>query len=181
MTSNFRGRLVHAHYTVSYTHLDVYKRQLLTDAVRARAAELAGTLPGVADLLGKIAAGVAVEGMESLTPVLVDGMESLLDVLPRGSVSYTHLVHVGGQRPVRGGDPGGHHGAGRDLVRESGRRAGEGSSRGGHRSSPCRFGRCRAGSLRPSGTSRTVLEGVRSGRASSRPEARVYVLSLIHI
>lgn len=58
---------------------------LLTDAVRARAAELAGTLPGVADLLGKIAAGVAVEGMESLTPVLVDGMESLLDVLPRGS------------------------------------------------------------------------------------------------
>ncbi|MCO5310074.1 MAG: transcription-repair coupling factor [Austwickia sp.] len=59
---------------------------LLTDAVRERAAELVGTLPGVADLLTKIAAGVAVEGMESLGPVLlVDGMESLLDVLPRGS------------------------------------------------------------------------------------------------
>ena len=58
---------------------------LLTDQVRTRAAELVDELPGVADLLGKIAAGIAVEGMESLAPVLVDGMESLLDVLPRGS------------------------------------------------------------------------------------------------
>ncbi|GAB78010.1 transcription-repair coupling factor [Austwickia chelonae] len=55
---------------------------LLTDAVRARAEELIPRLPGVADMLGKIAAGVAVEGMESLGPVLVDGMESLLDLLP---------------------------------------------------------------------------------------------------
>ena len=61
---------------------------LLTDAVRERAAELAERLPGLADLLGKVAAGVAVEGMESLTPALVDGMEPLLDVLPAG----THVV-----------------------------------------------------------------------------------------
>ncbi|MEP7159958.1 MAG: transcription-repair coupling factor [Dermatophilaceae bacterium] len=59
---------------------------LLTDAVRERAARLVDTLPGVADLLAKIAAGVAVEGMESLGPVLVDGMESVLDLLPRGSM-----------------------------------------------------------------------------------------------
>ncbi len=58
---------------------------LLTDAVRERAAALTQRLPGVADMLAKIAAGIAVEGMESLGPVLVDGMESLLDLLPRGS------------------------------------------------------------------------------------------------
>jgi transcription-repair coupling factor (superfamily II helicase) len=57
---------------------------LITDAVRDRAAELAPHLPGVADLLGKIAEGIAVDGMESLAPVLVDAMEPLLDVLPAG-------------------------------------------------------------------------------------------------
>jgi transcription-repair coupling factor (superfamily II helicase) len=55
---------------------------LLTEAVRGRAAVLATQLPGVADMLGKVAEGIAVEGMESLAPALVDGMESLLDVLP---------------------------------------------------------------------------------------------------
>ena len=58
---------------------------LLTQAVRTRAAELMTRLPGVADMLGKIAGGIAVEGMESLGPVLVDGMESVLDLLPRGA------------------------------------------------------------------------------------------------
>ncbi|HEX2807792.1 MAG TPA: transcription-repair coupling factor [Kineosporiaceae bacterium] len=61
---------------------------LLTDTVRERAAALKGELPGVADMLEKIAAGIAVEGMESLAPVLVDGMEPLLDLLPAG----THVV-----------------------------------------------------------------------------------------
>jgi transcription-repair coupling factor (superfamily II helicase) len=55
---------------------------LLTEAVRERAAVLATQLPGVADMLGKVADGIAVEGMESLAPALVDGMENLLDVLP---------------------------------------------------------------------------------------------------
>ncbi|WP_234994474.1 transcription-repair coupling factor [Kytococcus aerolatus] len=58
---------------------------LLTDAVRERAAGLVEELPGVADMLESIAAGVAVEGMESLTPVLVDRMVSLVDLLPEGS------------------------------------------------------------------------------------------------
>lgn len=58
---------------------------LLTEDVRARAAELATQLPGVADMLLKVAEGIAVEGMESLAPALVDGMESVLDVLPEGS------------------------------------------------------------------------------------------------
>jgi transcription-repair coupling factor (superfamily II helicase) len=59
---------------------------LLTTAVRERAAVLATQLPGVADMLSKVAEGIAVEGMESLAPVLVDGMESLLDVLPSGAL-----------------------------------------------------------------------------------------------
>ncbi len=58
---------------------------LLTDTVRRRAATLAGELPGVADMLLKVAEGIAVEGMESLAPALVDGMESVLDVLPQGA------------------------------------------------------------------------------------------------
>ena len=59
---------------------------LLTDSVRSRARELASQLPGVADLLEKVAEGIAVEGMESLAPALVDGMESMLDTFPRGSM-----------------------------------------------------------------------------------------------
>jgi len=62
---------------------------LLTDTVRDRAAALAEQLPGAADLLHKLAAGIAVEGMESLAPALVDGMESMLDSFPAGSPVVT--------------------------------------------------------------------------------------------
>jgi transcription-repair coupling factor (superfamily II helicase) len=47
---------------------------LLTDDVRARAAELVDRLPGAAEMLQRLAAGIAVEGMESLAPALVDRM-----------------------------------------------------------------------------------------------------------
>ncbi|MFP3991956.1 transcription-repair coupling factor [Streptomyces sp. E11-3] len=60
---------------------------LLTDDVRERAAALAEQHPELGELLGKIAEGIAVEGMESLAPVLVDDMELLLDVLPQGSMA----------------------------------------------------------------------------------------------
>ncbi|RKN08681.1 transcription-repair coupling factor [Streptomyces radicis] len=60
---------------------------LLTDDVRERAAALRRAHPGLDELLGKIAEGIAVEGMESLAPVLVDDMELLLDVLPAGSMA----------------------------------------------------------------------------------------------
>jgi transcription-repair coupling factor (superfamily II helicase) len=60
---------------------------LLTPQVRERAAELAAAHPELDELLGKIAEGIAVEGMESLAPVLVDDMELLLDVLPAGSMA----------------------------------------------------------------------------------------------
>ena len=55
---------------------------LLTDAVRARAEELKAQLPGAVDMLDKLAAGIAVEGMESLAPVLVDEMQPILDLVP---------------------------------------------------------------------------------------------------
>ncbi|MFJ2649167.1 transcription-repair coupling factor [Streptomyces sp. NPDC087420] len=60
---------------------------LLTPQVRERAAALAELHPELGELLGKIAEGIAVEGMESLAPVLVDDMELLLDVLPQGSMA----------------------------------------------------------------------------------------------
>ncbi|WP_211348797.1 transcription-repair coupling factor [Nocardioides litoris] len=55
---------------------------LLTDDVRARAAELGRSHPQLLELTDKIAAGIATEGMESLSPVLVDEMELLVDLLP---------------------------------------------------------------------------------------------------
>jgi len=58
---------------------------LLTDDVRRRAAELGRAHPQLVELTDKIAAGIAVEGMESLAPVLVDGMELLVDLLPEDS------------------------------------------------------------------------------------------------
>lgn len=60
---------------------------LLTEEVRARAAALAGKHPELGEMLDKIAEGIAVEGMESLAPVLVDDMELLLDVLPAGTMA----------------------------------------------------------------------------------------------
>ncbi len=55
---------------------------LLTDAIRSRARSLQDSIPAVADMLGRIASGVAVEGMESLIPVLVDRLVPLVDILP---------------------------------------------------------------------------------------------------
>ncbi len=59
---------------------------LLTDDVRARAAQLAEQHPELREMLDKMALGHAVEGMESLAPALVDEMEMLVDLLPRRSL-----------------------------------------------------------------------------------------------
>ncbi|MCA0294748.1 MAG: transcription-repair coupling factor [Actinobacteria bacterium] len=59
---------------------------LITEDVKARAAALAAVhlnAPGnLGELFERIANGHAVDGMESLAPVLVDGLELLVDVLP---------------------------------------------------------------------------------------------------
>ena len=65
---------------------------LLTDEVRQRASLLsaAGTGdPTLAEMLGKLAAGVAVEGMEALIPVLLPGR---LTMLPEVLLAGTHVV-----------------------------------------------------------------------------------------
>jgi transcription-repair coupling factor (superfamily II helicase) len=59
---------------------------LLTPSVRARAKELADRHPGVAEILGKIADGITVEGMEAFSAVLADRMELLLDYVPLGGL-----------------------------------------------------------------------------------------------
>jgi transcription-repair coupling factor (superfamily II helicase) len=61
---------------------------LLNDEVRASARELAQRHPQLAEMLDKIADGIAVEGMESLAPALVGRLTLLLDELPAG----THVV-----------------------------------------------------------------------------------------
>lgn len=58
---------------------------LLTEQVRERARAAMESLPGVADMLGRIAEGIPVEGMEALSPVLVGEMTSLAQVLPAGA------------------------------------------------------------------------------------------------
>jgi transcription-repair coupling factor (superfamily II helicase) len=59
---------------------------LLTPSVRARAKELAAKHPGVSEILGRIADGITVEGMEAFSSVLADRMDLLLDHLPLGAV-----------------------------------------------------------------------------------------------
>jgi transcription-repair coupling factor (superfamily II helicase) len=67
---------------------------LLTDEVRRRAAALGQAHPELAEITDKLAEGVAVEGMESLTPALVDEMELLVDLLP----GDTHVLLLDPER-----------------------------------------------------------------------------------
>ena len=62
------------------------REMLLTPSVRARAKELADQHPAVSDILGKIADGITVEGMEAFASVLADQMELLVDHVPLGGV-----------------------------------------------------------------------------------------------
>ena len=59
---------------------------LLTAAVRERAKALVERMPGAAEMLERLSEGIAVEGMESLAPLLVDGMEPVLDLVPEDAL-----------------------------------------------------------------------------------------------
>src|SRR5579863_357561 len=59
---------------------------LLTPAVMQRAKDLADSHPELADMLGKLAEGITVEGMEAFAPVLADRTDLLLDYLPPGGI-----------------------------------------------------------------------------------------------
>ena len=67
---------------------------LLTDEVRRRAAELGRRHPQLAEITDKLSEGLAVEGMESLTPALVDEMELLVELLP----PQTHVLVLDPER-----------------------------------------------------------------------------------
>lgn len=68
-------------------HAPPCREILITPSVMSRAATLKAELPAAADMLEKIAGGIAVEGMESLAPVLVDAMVPFVEQLPAGSIS----------------------------------------------------------------------------------------------
>ena len=68
-------------------HAPPCREILITPSVMSRAATLKSQLPAAADMLEKIAGGIAVEGMESLAPVLVDAMVPFLDQFPAGSMA----------------------------------------------------------------------------------------------
>ncbi|WP_431521159.1 transcription-repair coupling factor [Citricoccus muralis] len=59
---------------------------LLTPEVRDKARALQAQMPGSVDMLERMAEGIAVEGMESLAPLVAE-MVPLLDLLPAGSLS----------------------------------------------------------------------------------------------
>ena len=59
---------------------------LITPEVMSRAARLKADYPAAATMLEKIAGGIYVEGMESLTPLLIESMNTLTELLPAGSM-----------------------------------------------------------------------------------------------
>ncbi len=62
--------------------LPASRELLLDDAVRQRAAEMQHEFPSLSQMLAKIAEGIPVEGMESLTPALVDSLVPVTSYLP---------------------------------------------------------------------------------------------------
>ncbi|GAA2006542.1 transcription-repair coupling factor [Microbacterium ulmi] len=58
---------------------------LLTSGVRERARQLKDEFPGLRGMLEKMAEGIPVEGMESLTPALVERLVTIVDYLPESA------------------------------------------------------------------------------------------------
>ncbi|MEI6038710.1 MAG: transcription-repair coupling factor [Actinomycetes bacterium] len=56
---------------------------LLTDEIKKRAEYLAEQFPALSEMCHKLAQGITVEGMESLTAVLTDDLKNLLEFLPK--------------------------------------------------------------------------------------------------
>ncbi|NLT25715.1 MAG: transcription-repair coupling factor, partial [Microbacteriaceae bacterium] len=68
--------------TLDAVALTPSRELLLTAEVRARAREMEHEFPNIAGMLGKLAEGIPVEGMESLAPALVGGLVPIVDYLP---------------------------------------------------------------------------------------------------
>lgn len=87
---------------------------LLTALVRERAGALAQAHPELAEMCALLAEGIAVEGMEALSPVLAAGMETLLDVINRAG-----QAGAGGRPVVLASNPERVRGRAADLVATS--------------------------------------------------------------
>ncbi|MPZ64410.1 MAG: transcription-repair coupling factor [Pseudonocardiaceae bacterium] len=77
--------------TAEELHAPPCRELLLTDSVRARAAELVAHAPTgpVGEIIDKVAAGIPAEGMEALIPVLAgEDLSLLTDAMPAG----THVL-----------------------------------------------------------------------------------------
>jgi len=70
---------------ITQVELAPSRELLLTPSVRQRAREMMGEFPNIAGMLEKIAEGIPVEGMESLTPALVDRLVPLTHFAPPGT------------------------------------------------------------------------------------------------
>jgi transcription-repair coupling factor (superfamily II helicase) len=70
------------------------REMLLTPEVKHRAIEVKDTYPAAAEMLEKISAGIAFEGMESLIPLLIDQTQTLLSRMP----ANTQIVFIDEQR-----------------------------------------------------------------------------------
>jgi transcription-repair coupling factor (superfamily II helicase) len=55
---------------------------LLTPEIQVKANDLISKFPAAAEMLDRMAAGIATEGMESLIPLLIEDQETLLDRMP---------------------------------------------------------------------------------------------------
>ena len=70
------------------------REMLLTPEIKHRAIEVKEEYPAAAEMLEKITAGIAFEGMESLIPLLIDETETLLSRMP----ANTQIVFIDEQR-----------------------------------------------------------------------------------
>lgn len=77
-------RTIQDAHSTAFSELKLYpaRELLLTPTVRQRAEQLKQELPQLSDMLERLSAGIPVEGMESLTPVLRDDLRSLVEFLP---------------------------------------------------------------------------------------------------
>ena len=140
---------------------------LLTPAVRDRAKELADTHPALADVLGKLAEGIAVEGMEAFAPVLAETHGTARRLRPGGR-PRARLRPGAGPRPRRGTGP---HEPGVPrgfLGQRGGRRGGADRSRRGGLPAD-RAGPRRGGRARPAVVDDRAVRGDRRGRARAAP------------
>ena len=83
--------------TVDTVEILPARELLLTDQVKQRARELVSEFPGLDTMLDKISQGIAVEGMESLQPILASELVPVIGFFP----SSTRILELGPERTTQ--------------------------------------------------------------------------------